>query len=254
MALVTSCWWIWTGGDTRARRVADDLREDRQRDLLRRARADVEARRGVDARAVVVGDLEGCDHRLAALAARHEAHVGDADVERGGQRVLLVAPVRGDDERGVVGRRLASADVVADAGGRAPRAPGRSACRRSRAGAAGTRGSRKISSAPPLMQGLWTVTAPSSAALSPSPGSIRSSSGSPVSSTRSACRRTLGSAQWPPTNPSIVPSPSTSAVAPGCTLAGRPARTTVASTYGTRSASSAAARRASRSAITLAFV
>ena len=57
------------------------------------------------------------DDRLAAPAARHQADVGDADVERGGQRVLLVAAVRGDDERGVVGRGgspPACDDVVAE--------------------------------------------------------------------------------------------------------------------------------------------
>src|SRR3954452_23770371 len=104
-------------------------------------------------------------------------------------------------------------------------------------------GSRKISSEPPLRHGLWATTTPSSTASSgPAPGSSRSSTASPVSSARMACRRTLACAQTPPTKPSMVPSASTSAESPGRTLAGLAARTTVAVTNGTRSATSRAIR------------
>ena len=59
-------------------------------------------------------------------------------------------------------------------------------------------------------------------------GRIRSSTGSPLSIALSAYARTLCSAHAPPTNPSIVPSPSTSATLPASALVGRCARTTVA--------------------------
>ena len=74
------------------------------------------------------------------------------------------------------------------------------------------------------------------------PGRIRSSTGSPVSSACSACRRTVASAHEPPTNPSTVPSPSTSARSPGRALVGATQRTTVASTKATPAASSSSAR------------
>ncbi|MDH6120997.1 hypothetical protein ABH930_005139 [Kitasatospora sp. GAS204A] len=64
-------------------------------------------------------------------------------------------------------------------------------------------------------------------------GEIRNSSDSPLLSSRSAWRRTVASAQTPPTNPSIRPSSSTSAMSPGCALVGCSARTTVALTNGT---------------------
>ena len=77
---------------------------------------------------------------------------------------------------------------------------------------------------------------PSWAHGSPSPGGVpgsrRSSTASPVSSTRAACSRTDACAQTPPTKPSIVPSSSTSAESPGRTLVGFAARTTVAVTNG----------------------
>ena len=104
-------------------------------------------------------------------------------------------------------------------------------------------GSRKISSDPPDRHGFCTVTAPSAAGASSSPGRMRSSSASPVSSARSACRRTLCSAHAPPTKPSIVPSPSTIAASPVRTLVGRCARTTVATTNGVRAARRSSARR-----------
>src|SRR3954471_12490044 len=104
-------------------------------------------------------------------------------------------------------------------------------------------GSRKISSDPPLRHGLWATTTPSRASSSAAPpGSSRSSSASPVSSARAAYRRTEACAHTPPTKPSMVPSASTSAESPGRTLAGLAARTTVAVTNGTRSATSRAIR------------
>ena len=93
---------------------------------------------------------------------------------------------------------------------------------------AGTRGSRKISTAPPDRHGLATVTAPSSAGPATSPGTMRSSSGWLVDSVISPYSRTDASAQVPPTNPAMEPSARTSAVSPACALVGFCARTTVA--------------------------
>ena len=69
--------------------------------------------------AVVVGHVEVGDDGGAALAARDEADVRDSQLERGDQRAVLVAPVRGDDHGGVVVGRLdravgAGDDVVAE--------------------------------------------------------------------------------------------------------------------------------------------
>ena len=88
----------------------------------------------------------------------------------------------------------------------------------------GQAGSRKTSIAPPDRHGFWTVTAPSSLATSTPSGPTsprRRTAGSaaarprrspaPAASRRARCaRRTT-----PPTKPSIVPSPSTSATLPG---------------------------------------
>ena len=71
---------------------------------------------------------------------------------------------------------------------------------------------------------------------------MRSSTGSPVFNATSACTCTLASAHSPPTNPTIVPSVSTSAVAPAFADVGFSARTTVAATYGSRRAASSRAR------------
>ena len=65
-------------------------------------------------------------------------------------------------------------------------------------------------------------------------GVIRSSSDSPLSSSASPWARTVDSAHDPPTNPSIVPSGSTSASAPGFADVGASASTTRACTNGTR--------------------
>src|SRR5436189_256842 len=68
------------------------------------------------ARAVGGADVEIGDHRLAALAAGDERDVRDARLEGGGERVVLVVAVRGDDDRGVVAVQIdrAAGDAVAD--------------------------------------------------------------------------------------------------------------------------------------------
>lgn len=72
------------------------------------------------------------------------------------------------------------------------------------------------------------AAAPSASALGA--GTIRSRTGAPPSNVRNACRRTLDSAHAPPTNPSMVPSASTTAQSPGRADVGRSTRTTVAET------------------------
>ncbi len=113
----------------------------------------------------------------------------------------------------------------------------------------GRRGCRKISSAPPDTHGFATVTAPSSSTVDAGPGSTRSSTGSPLCSTRSPYSRTDSSAQVPPTKPSIRPSGKTSALSPACALVGCWARTTIACANGTRARTSSAAWVASCSRI-----
>ena len=175
----------------------DDPRQDRQRDLGRGARADVEPGGHVDPREQVVGHAVAAqlgEHAVAALAAGHEADVGHARLEAPPQRVQLVAPVRRDDQREIAGPRLEVLAVHAD---HVPaRAPRRAAGRRpaigvsptTRTRGAGRTGSRKTSIAPPDRHGFCTVTAPSAAVTSP-PGSpsslngrIRRSTASPLSS------------------------------------------------------------------------
>ena len=109
---------------------------------------------------------------------------------------------------------------------------------------AGTTGSKKTSSAPPDRQWLKTVTVPGGSLRSGSSrGVIRSNRlGPPDSSSPRLRSRTVNSAQVPPTNPSTVPSGSTSASSPGLADVGRSTRTTRACTNGTRSLRSAAAR------------
>src|SRR5689334_5311195 len=102
----------------------------------------------------------------------------------------------------------------------------------------GIMASRKISSVPPERHGLATVSRPSTLGRgSPgaSSGVMRRSVDSPEASSRSPWRRTVDSAQVPPTKPSIVPSGSTRARSPALALVGRSARTTVARTNGVRS-------------------
>ena len=94
----------------------DDRRQDRQRDLGRRARTDVEPGRGVDALQQLLGDAVGTEHvehRGAALAARHQPDVADARLERRPQDRELVAAVGGDDQREVIGARHRGAAVGA---------------------------------------------------------------------------------------------------------------------------------------------
>ena len=89
--------------------LCDDLGEDRDRDLRRRARADVEPRRRVQLRAELVGKLERVTDRGAARTAGDERDVRNAGGERLRENTLLVATVRGEDHRGVAAARV---DVV----------------------------------------------------------------------------------------------------------------------------------------------
>ncbi len=109
---------------------------------------------------------------------------------------------------------------------------GPSPCTRTSTG--GSTASRKISSVPPDRHGWPTATRPSSSCGASASGVMRSSVESPVRSSRRPWARTVSVAQIPPTNPSMVPSDSTSARSPAFALVGRCARTTVASTYGSR--------------------
>ena len=221
----------------------DHLGQDRERDLGGRAGADVQAGGSVQLGGELLGDVELGADRGAALGAGHQRHVADAGAQRLGDHRLLAVAVRGDDHRRRPGHLDAGAgrraqDVVARRlGHRHDRLGDRRAADDDQR-AAGRWGSMKISSAPPLRHGLRSTTAPSIASTpsaSPSSGTSRSSSGSPVSIARSECRRTEDSAHTPPTKPSMVPSGSTTAALPGRTLVGRRARTTVASTNGVRS-------------------
>ena len=236
----------------------DDAGQDRERDLLGGARADVQPGGRLEPCEALLGQALGVelgDHGRAAHAAGHQADVGQARLEPA--RAARSARRARGRRRPARGRRPPARRR------RRPRRPCRGRARRPcapRALAIGvspttsTRGeasigSRKISSEPPDRHGFCTVTAPSAAGASSSPGRMRSSSASPVSSARSACRRTLCSAHAPPTKPSIVPSPSTRAASPVRTLVGRCARTTVATTNGVRAARSSSARRLRRAAI-----
>ena len=186
-----------------SRRTATILRQDRERDLGGRARADVETGGHVDARELLLGHAVAAqlgEHAGAALRAGDEADVGQAGLEAAAERVQLVAAVGGDDQREVAGPRL---EVVAL---RRSRHPDRAAAPISRTASAvgvapttstrgaGSTGSRNTSITPPDRHGFWTTTAPSSAVKSslglPSPssenGRIRSSTDLPLSSACSA--------------------------------------------------------------------
>ena len=158
----------------------------------------------------------GLDHRGAALAAGDEADVRDAGLERRGQRLLLVAAVGGDDDRRVVGRvSSACGDVVAGAAAQlGKRGRDRRVADHAQARLRQVRLEEDLQRAAADAGVVDGDGAVDRILARPVPGSIRSSSASPVSSTRRAWRRTLGSAQWPPTKPSMLPSPRTSAVAP----------------------------------------
>ena len=135
------------------------------------------------------------------------------------------APRRGRARR----RRRAASPALAlappaatskpDARGRARRAPGdRRRRRHDAARGAGSRGSRKISSAPPDRHGLCDGDGAVARRASPSPG-VR---GDPQQQRLAGLQQRaapagarVDSAQTPPTKPSIVPSASTSAASPG---------------------------------------
>ncbi len=112
---------------------------------------------------------------------------------------------------------------------------------------AGSTGSRKISSVPPDRHALCTTSLPGCGGSGS--GVIRSSNDSPESISASPCASTVDSAHVPPTNPSIVPSGSTSASSPGLALVGRSANTTRACTYGTRAVAQPRSPIAERGAV-----
>ena len=173
------------GGRRRvARRAAhrDDLRQDRERDLLRRARADVEpggrvdARRSAPAHAVAA---QLAEHALAAAAARHQPDVG--------QR-----PPRGRARSAGSSSRPWPATTSARSSGRGSNSPPTtptmsspssppsrsSACEigmspSTSTRGAGTTGSTNTSIIPPDRHGFCTVTTPRSS--SPPNGTTRSS-------------------------------------------------------------------------------
>jgi hypothetical protein len=53
--------------------------------------------------AFLLGQIERLPHGLAADLARHQRHVRHAGPQGGGEDTLLVVPVRGDDDSGIVG-------------------------------------------------------------------------------------------------------------------------------------------------------
>ena len=164
----------------------DDLGEDRKRNLLGRHGPDLEASRGVKPVELLLGEVERLLDGVAALLAGDEADVWDLVTKSRSEDPLLVVPVRGDEDGRVVGARLGPLgrvllDRVAEPRPRSARAWAIGVVPTTRRVAAGRRGFRKISRAPPLRQGFLTVTAPSSTAGSPSAplGRIRRSTGSP---------------------------------------------------------------------------
>ena len=153
----------------------DDLRQDRERDLGGRARTDVETRGHVDASELLLGHAVAAqlgEHSRAALRAGDEADVGQARLEAAAQRVQLVAPVGGDDERKIAGprrRRRRPARSTASSPSCAPISRTASAvgvAPTTSTRGAGSTGSRNTSITPPDKHGFWTTTAPSSAVKS----------------------------------------------------------------------------------------
>ncbi len=71
----------------------DDLREDRERDLLRGLGADLESRRRVQPGALLLGKVEGLAHGAAANLAGDQGHVGDSRPKRLGEHPFLVVTV-----------------------------------------------------------------------------------------------------------------------------------------------------------------
>ena len=228
----------------------DDLGQDRERDLLRRARADVEAGGRVDA----VEQLGRRRRRRAARRARPGRAAGSPRARRRAARPRAPPSARAAPRgrgrrrpaRGRPSRGSNSPPTTATMS--SPNSPPSrsSACEigmspSTSTRGAGTTGSTNTSIIPPDRHGFCTVTTPRSS--SPPNGTTRSRIVSPPSIARSAYSRTLCSAQSPPTKPSIVPSSSTSAVLPGFALVGRSTRTTVAVANGTPRSASSCARR-----------
>ena len=153
----------------RPRCTGDDPGQDRERDLGRRAGADVEPGRDVDPCQLLVGHAVAAQlrqHTRAALGAGHEADVGQRRLEPAAQRVQLVAAVRGDDQRQVAAARVeASPSARATVEAELPAQPQQRAAigvsPTTSTRGAGSTGSRKTSIAPPDRHGFWTVTAPS---------------------------------------------------------------------------------------------
>ena len=81
----------------------DDLREDRQRDLLRGLRADLEAGRRLQPSALLIREIERLAHGLPADLAGDQGHVRNPRSERLGEHPLLIVTVRRHDDRGVIG-------------------------------------------------------------------------------------------------------------------------------------------------------
>src|SRR5215210_8183163 len=105
------------GDGTRVTPHLDDPGEDRDGDLLWRARADGHAGRRIDAREQLVRNAVAAqlaDHPLSTPATCDEAHVGQAGLEARAQRRQLLATVAGHDERQVARRGLEVAARHAD--------------------------------------------------------------------------------------------------------------------------------------------
>ena len=103
------CWSRAALGDGpggRPRPPGDDVGEDRQGDLLRRTRPDVQSGGSHDANLEIVGDVEAADDRRTALGAGHEADVVDLGAQRGFEHDRFVAAVRGDDDGAGIGQGL----------------------------------------------------------------------------------------------------------------------------------------------------
>ena len=145
----------------RSRSQRHDLAHDRQRDLRRGARADVEPGGGVDPGRVAGVEAERPDHRLGPLAAGDEADVRHVGVEPACERGLFVAAVRGHhDARSPSVRSPSSATRQPSWTASARRASATGAVPATTIAGAGITGSRKISSVPPDRHGLWTTSMP----------------------------------------------------------------------------------------------
>ena len=233
-----------------------DLGEDRERDLGGRARADRRSPAGVCRRSRSSSATSSARDGTAAprSLARHEPDIRHALGERRGERRLLVAAVRGDDEREVVAaspapsprptskpdvrrelaQRLGDRRVADDHDARRRAARVEEDLQRAAAVARVVRGDRAVDDRPRRRRRRAPAAA---AAARPSP-SRAARAGAPSSS-----------AQTPPTNPSMVPSASTSAASPGRALVGLCARTTVAVTNAWRARPATAGARSARAVV-----